>query len=139
MRQGMLLLAALMCGSATAQVVNKCIGKGGAVHFYSGPCPAGYQHVKTWDAEPEPSPTNAELWRRYYERKQGEADSRYLSQLAGTSRGATGHRVRQDGAHNAAACDAAKASRESTLAAVGMRRNYELLQQLDNNVREACK
>ncbi|MBU8974521.1 DUF4124 domain-containing protein [Lysobacter sp. MMG2] len=135
----MLLLAALMCGSASAQVVNKCMGKGGAVHYYSGPCPAGYQHAKTWDATPEQPPTNEELWRRYYQRKQGEADSRYLSGLAGTSSGAVGHRVRADGARSASACDAAKASRESTLAAVGMRRTYELLQQLDDSVREACK
>jgi len=140
MRQGLLLTAALMCGSVSAQVVNKCVGKGGAVGFYSGPCPAGYQQAKTWDAKPEAPPTNEELWRRYYERKQGEADSRYLSKLAGTSRtGATVHRVRLDGGRNAAACDAAKASRESTLTAVGMRRTYELLQQLDNNVREACR
>ena len=140
MRQGLLLLAALMCGSASAQVVNKCVGKGGAVGFYSGPCPAGYEHAKTWDAKPEPPPSNDELWRRYYARKQAEADSRYLSQLAGTSRNsAAGHRIRSDGARNASACEAAKASRESTLAAVGMRRTYELLQQLDASVREACR
>jgi hypothetical protein len=140
MRQGMLLLAAVLCGSASAQVVNKCVGKGGAVGFYSGPCPAGYEQAKTWDAKPEPPPSNDELWRRYYARKQGEADSRYLSGLAGTSRNsATGHRIRADGARNASTCEAAKASRESTSAAVGMRRTYELLQQLDANVREACK
>jgi len=140
MRQGIVLFAALICGSASAQVVNKCIGKGEAVHYYSGPCPAGYEQTRTWDATPEPPPTNEELWRRYYQRKQGEADSRYLSHLAGTSRtGAAGHHVRQDGARSPSACDAARSSRESTLKAVGMHRTYELLQQLDASVREACK
>lgn len=141
MRQGIVLLAALIAGSASAQVVNRCVGKGGAVHFYSGPCPAGYAQTRSWDATPEAPPSNDELWRRYYQRKQAEADSQYLSQLAGTSggTGATGHRVRQDGARNPSACDAAKASRERTLQAIGMRRTYELLQALDNSVREACK
>jgi len=139
MRQGLLLLAALMCGSATAQVVNKCVGKGGAVGFYSGACPAGYLQAKQWDATPEPEPTYEQLQAREYQRQRAAAESAYLSRRAGTGGGASGHRVRMDGQRNAAACDAAKASRESTLAAVGMRRTYELLQQLDNNVREACR
>jgi len=114
--------------------------QGGAVGFYSGPCPAGYQQAKTWDAKPDPEPTYEQLQAREYQRQQAAAESAYLSRRAGTSGGgASGHRVRMDGARNAAACDAAKASRESTLAAVGMRRTYDLLQRLDNNVREACK
>ncbi|BDU16625.1 DUF4124 domain-containing protein [Lysobacter auxotrophicus] len=141
MRQGILLVAALMCGSASAQIVNKCIGKGGAVHYYSGPCPAGYAQARTWEAKPEPPPTNDELWRRYHQRKKGEADSRYLSSLAGTTRArsGSGHYVHREGAKSPTRCEAAKAARESTLEAVGMRRTYELLQQLDANVREACR
>ena len=140
MRYGILLLAALTCGSASAQVVNKCIGKGGATHYYSGPCPAGYQQAKTWDARPEPEPTYEQLQAREYQRQRAAAESAYLSRRAGTAgSGARGHHVRLDGAHNASRCDAAKASRESVLKAVGMARTYELLSRLDETVREACK
>lgn len=141
MRQGILLVAALLCGNASAQTVVKCLGKNGAVGYYSGPCPAGYQPAKAWDATPEAPPTNDELWRQYYKRKQGEADSRYLSRLAGTSRSssAAGHHIRADAARNQSACDAAKAYREQVLNSSGMRRTYDLLQQLDENVRNACK
>lgn len=141
LRQGVVLALLLASSSASAQYVHKCIGKDGAVSYQSDPCPADAKQPKVWNAPPELPPTNAELWRRYYQKKQGEADSHYLSRLAGTSRGGTasGHRIRQDGARNQAQCDAAKASREQTLAAVGMLRTYELLQRLDENVREACR
>ena len=38
-----------------------------------------------------------------------------------------------------AKCNAAKSARESTLRAVGLARTYDLLQKLDEQVREACK
>lgn len=56
-----------------AQVVHKCIGKGGAISYQSEPCTSG-QAAKTWVATPEAPPTNAELWRRYYAKKKGEAE-----------------------------------------------------------------
>jgi len=141
MRQGVLLVAALLCGDALAQVVVKFLGKNGAAGYYSGPCPTGYQPAKAWDATPEAPPTNDELWRQYYKRRQGEADSRYLSGLAGTTRAgkASGHHLRADGAGNRSACDAAKAQRDQVLNSVGLERTYELLQRLDGSVREACK
>ena len=38
-----------------------------------------------------------------------------------------------------AKCKAAKSARESTLRAVGLSRTYDLLQKLDEQVREACQ
>lgn len=144
MRQGTVLAAvcaAFMCWNASAQVINRCVGKGGAVGFYSGPCPAGYQQSRSWDATPEAPPTNDELWKRYYQRKQGEADSRYLSQLAGTSRAseAAGHQVRATNARNDAQCEIAKMHRADALERAGLNRSYDFLSRLDEMVRDACR
>lgn len=138
----MLLGMAFVASAADAQVVHKCVDRNGVASYQSKPCADGALTARVWDARPEPPPSNEELWRRYYRKKQGEADSRYLSSLAGTNRsggGANGHHIRQDGAQNQSKCDYAKRERENTLEAVGMRRTYELLQRLDENVREACK
>lgn len=82
MRLGIATAVLLVAGQLHAQVVHKCTGKGGSVSYQSEPCTHG-QAVKTWVATPEAPPTNAELWRRYYAKKKGEADSRYLRDLAG--------------------------------------------------------
>jgi hypothetical protein len=140
-RQGMVLILLLISGNASAQMVYKCVGKAGAVSYQSAPCPADASQPKAWEATPEPPPTNEELWRRYNERKKGEAESRYLSRLAGTDRmpGASGHIVSQRDSSSNARCEMAKRNREEALERAGLNRTYEYLSRLDEMVREACK
>lgn len=143
MRQGIVLLAALFFGSASAQQVYKCVGKGGAVSFQSAPCDASQKSVKSWEARPEPPPTAEELRQRHRQQRQGEAESRYLSRLAGTDRrsggNASGHFIGTEGAGTRTACERAKRERQAVLDRVGLKRTYDLLQRLDAQVHQACK
>ncbi|UNK49807.1 DUF4124 domain-containing protein [Lysobacter sp. S4-A87] len=138
-----MLVALLASGGASAQGVYKCVSKGGAVSYQSDPCPANAAQPKFWYAQPEPPPTYEQLQAREYKRQRDAAESAYLSRLAGTdghSRGqASGHVVQVQQGKIPMACESAKASREAVLKAAGLSRTYELLQALDDRVREACR
>lgn len=139
MRIGLaVLLIAAQGGLAHAQTVNKCVGKGGAVTYQSEPCPSTHKATKSWDATPEPPPSNDELWRRYHQRKKAEANSRYLSRLAGTdgsrSSGATVYTTTQG-----SACQVARETRETVLRNGNNDVSYDVRRRLNDAVFDACK
>lgn len=138
MRIGLAVLLIAAHGLAHAQTVNKCVGKGGAATYQSEPCPSTQKAVKSWDATPEPPPSNDELWRRYRQRRKAEADSRYLSRLAGTdgsrSTGATVYTTNQ-----VSACEAARQRRESVLRSANNDVSYDVRRHLNDAVFDACK
>lgn len=127
-----LVLAAFQ---AHAQVVHKCVGKGGAVSYQSEPCTNG-QAAKTWAATPEAPPTNAELWRRYYAKKRGEADSRYLRHLAGRtgSAGSAGASIPKTA--NADRCASMRSARDAN---VDNNTGFDGRRAWNDAVAEACK
>lgn len=127
----------VMAMPASAQSVYKC-AKGKDVSYQSQPC-ADSTPVKAWDATPEPPPTNAELWRRYYARKQGERDSAYLRSLAGRDNGSVASGASIGTTQSSYGCESAKRSRQATLDAVGLNRTHDLLRSLDDAVNRACK
>lgn len=138
MRIGLACLLLAFAGTAQGQSVHKCVGKGGAVSYQSEPCAPAQKAVKSWDATPAPPPSNDELWRRHYRRKQGEADSRYLSRLAGTD----GSRASAAYAPPPAAtdaCAAAKARREAILRQHNDDVGYDARRALNDSVYDACK
>ena len=135
-----IVLAAMAAQPAWGQQVHKCIGAKGAVSYQSQPCSISEKPAKTWDATPEPPPTNAELWRQHHAREQGKRDSAYLRSLAGrTTATASGASIPIIASRDPSACEAAKSSRARTLEAVGIRRTHDLLRSLDDAVRKACR
>jgi hypothetical protein len=141
----LIFLAAILAVAmpASAQQVYKCV-KGKDVSYQSQPC-ADSAPVKAWDATPEPPPTNAELWRRYNAKKQGEQESAYLRRIAGRENLASGgsrpvgSAIPVRDAKNNNACEAARHQRQSVLDAIGLRRTHDLLRSLDDAVNKACK
>jgi hypothetical protein len=114
--------------------VYKCKGSDGVVAFQSQPCASGAEMLDRIAATPD---TAADIsWART---KQLEAirRSRQMAELA--SDGARGYGSAGTVDERRARCNAAKAARDDTLRRVGLARTYELLQRLDNQVREACK
>ncbi len=126
------------CASASAQQVYKCV-KGKDVSYQSSPCEASATVAKQWAATPEAAPDNAELWRRYNTRKQGEADSAYLRSLAGRARTGSGQGTAIGTTQSDNACVSAKKYRQSILDQVGINRTHDLLRSLDQRVNQACK
>lgn len=94
--------------------------------------------MKSWDAAPEPPPSNEELWRRYHAKKRGERESAYLRSLAGRSRSGGGVGASVSGSSQSG-CEAAKRQRQSTFDALGTNRSFEASRTMDNMVANACK
>ncbi|GAA5074124.1 DUF4124 domain-containing protein [Lysobacter panacisoli] len=133
-------MLAVLCASAQAHVVHKCVAPGATVSYQDTPCPEGEREHGSWDAMPEPPPSAEELRAQEERRRSGREESEFFSRRAGTSgtgvaRFAPQRAPRTSGASS---CDAAKAKRQRRLDAVGLKRTYELLQKLDEEVRAAC-
>lgn len=130
---------ALVVFPSAGQTVQKCIGKGGAVSFVSGPCPADQKQAASYDATPEVM--TARRARELEDRRRRDAaNSRYLESLArgqGRSAAYGSSPSRSNAKHER--CQDAKRRRDDTLRRVGLRRTHDLLRRLDNNVYEACK
>ena len=118
---------ALSCTHAAAQNVYKCVAADGVVSYQSAPCEHGAREAARWDAPPDPP-------------------SRLHQSVSSQERPASGPRFMRTGsahiARNAAkpsACEAAKVNRDRTLERVGLKRTFDLLSRLDEQVRNACR
>lgn len=109
-----------------ANMVYRCVGKGGAVSLQSQPCPADQRVTRAIYAPPE-----VERVRR--PAVVSSTSSPTTSYSNGPSAADYERSQRQ------ATCANAKANREDTLKRVGLKRTYDLLQRLDAMVYEACK
>ena len=138
----MICVLVLLCGTARAETLYKCVGKGGAISYQSHACDPGQRIANTRTYVPETPPSAGDLVAQRRKLQRDRAESAYLSNLAGTSRvsarsSATGTSIpvrRQN-----AGCEAAKRQRDAALEAAGLGRTYDLLTRLDAVVREACK
>lgn len=118
---------------AHAQTVQKCIGAQGQITLTSGACGAGERLAARYDAAPEPVPTVAVV---PADRPATAAPSRARGSVAGARRargGAARARTKPD------ACQAARARRDRTLQRVGLKRTFDLLRKLDDEVWAACR
>ncbi len=131
-----IVLVALMgaCATASAQSVHKCVDRSGAVSYQSEPCPG--KAAKTWAAAPEAAPSNAERWRRHRAKQQAEADSRYLSRLAGRARSGTATGTSIEPNRPAGDCAATKRMRDSQ---VTLDTGYDARRAWADAVYDACK
>ena len=118
---------------AHAQTVQKCIGAQGQITLTSGACGAGERLAARYDAVPEPVPTVAVA---PADRPATAAPSRAHGSVGGARRargGAARARTKPD------ACQAARARRDRTLQRVGLKRTFDLLRKLDDEVWAACR
>jgi hypothetical protein len=128
------LVFALWTTHAAAQDVHKCVAAGGAVSYQSEPCGRNSHDAANWEAPRDSSPSP--------ERAHAPAakSGRERAPERGTARTGTARIARN--ARNApkpSACEAAKANRDSTLERVGLKRTFDLLSRLDEQVRKACR
>ena len=138
---GCVLLSWLLAAAlpVAAQTVQKCIAANGHVTLTSEACGAGERLAGSYDAAPEPvtAGTAAAAGTRGGSRAPARA-SRTGMATRGTSarvRTATTTRARVQ----ADRCQAARDRRERTLARVGLKRSFDLLRKLDDEVWAACR
>lgn len=134
-------IALLLASSGVgAQTLYKCVSNGKPTSYQSHPCDNQQTTVKTWAAQPEPEPTNSDLWRQYYAKKRGEADSRYLSNIAGRSRASDSQgAVMGTRTGSVDACAIAKRQRDEFLNGIGRDAGIDARRIQHDNVYNACK
>jgi hypothetical protein len=140
MRNCILALVFLFPVTASAQQVYKCV-KGKDVSYQSAPCDASHTVAKQWDATPDPEPTPDQVAQREARSKQDAAESARLRRAAGTDRPRVSTRSSSRSSISAAdaRCKAAKERRARKLESVGLKRTFDLLRKLDDDVHNACK
>lgn len=126
--------AVLALGSAflpvAAQTVQKCVAKDGHVILTSDECGMGERLAGRWDATPEPEPEAVPAARSAAARARASGTARPASHAT------TGRPRSKAGAKR---CETARAKRERTLERVGLKRTFDLLRRLDDEVRAACR
>ncbi len=132
------------------RTLRKCVSPKGAVSIQNAPCPAGSRTAWVRPTAPEQL-SEARRHSLQQQARKRDADSRYLSRLAGTDgldrqyiyrthsypRPSYPRPSRTSAKH--AACDAARRHRETTLERVGLARTVDLLRALNDRVYEACQ
>jgi hypothetical protein len=120
------------------RLIYKCVSSNGATAYQSVACEDTQTFRKAIIAVPD-DPRVVASGRRQQARTANAA--RTLSRMAGTDHVAyaSPYIGMDELDRRRAECNAAKSTRESTLRAVGLARTYDLLQKLDEQVREACK
>lgn len=125
------LLAA--AAPARAQSVQKCVAADGHVSFTSGACGAGERLEATYEAVPERVPARSAVAPR------GSAEARTQRRSMQDRPAARAPRTHARPALAPDRCQAARDRRERTLARVGLKRTFDLLRRLDDEVRAACR
>ncbi|MFC7301835.1 hypothetical protein [Cognatiluteimonas weifangensis] len=122
------------------RTLRKCVSPSGAVSIQHEPCPPKSKTAWARSTAPE-YVSEAKRRRLADEARQREANSRYLSHLAGTDGASCSYRYTPPSQPNQkhAACERAKQYRESVLRQVGLARTFELLRALNAQVYDACK
>lgn len=130
-------------GQQTGEL-RKCVLPNGTMSFQQAPCAPGSRQVSSRSYVAEPPQTAEQIRARAARDQAGRAESAELSRRAGTapgrgsvSGGGTLHRVAI--AQDDDACQRARRRREQTLEAVGLKRTYDLLRALNDEVARACR
>ena len=127
-RSWMVLPMLLLAADAHAETLYRCVSVSGAVSWQAAACARGMRMMKSMEYTPD-APTAAPL----------------PSYVPGTrtrrkSRAATGYRVSARSTRpKPDACARAREKRDATLERVGLKRNYDLLSNLDADVRRVCR
>lgn len=123
------VLLAAFAMPATAQVVYKCVGKGGKVEYTSFPCGKHQKTVKAVTAVPEPV-------RRYPQPAQPPVASQPYAGQSNNFYAPAAPTQREIAQQK---CQSAKEWRQIELDRLGLRRTFDILRQLDDYVAQQCK
>lgn len=130
MRIFLLLVLVLTALPVSAQAIYRCVGKGGAVKFTSQPCNPLERTTEVVSDFVADDPAAA----RRLSSIKAEMNQRNAP-VASYGQSSSGY-TRRD--QKRAQCSAARQHRDSVLRSVGIRRNFSLLRQLDEQVNRAC-
>lgn len=114
----------------STRTLYRCSEPGKAVSYQSSPCQGSQRLQRVYAFQPEP---DAPPSYQYSTRQPRYADD-YVAHRRYTRYRQSAH-IQTSGDR----CRIAKQTRADTLERVGLRRTYDLLSQLDANVREACR
>lgn len=122
----------LPAAQASAQEIHTCIDAKGTKSYQNMPCTPEQRtvSVRPYEATPEDPAiaSRTAAIQKEMDRRNHSSGKATIFRTGGTRR-ATGPTP----------CQAAKAKRKATLDRVGLKRNFELLSQLDSEVWEVCK
>ncbi|MDR0181853.1 DUF4124 domain-containing protein [Lysobacter arvi] len=121
------LLMALPCTLAVAGSVHKCVGPNGVASYQDVPCGRDMREATHWEAPSDPPPSNA-----------APPSAPVRERASARPARSPGSRVVRSEARPSE-CEAAKANRDRTLERVGLKRTFDLLSRLDEQVRNACR
>lgn len=107
-------------------MVYRCVDAAGGVSLQSQPCGAGQRTTRAVPAPPEPEPVRPRTIARSAPSNSHTYNTFHAPQV-------------DTRAAQRMACAAARQNRDATLAQVGLKRTYDLLQRLDEAVYQACK
>lgn len=139
----MVSVAPLAWGQQAGEL-RKCVSPGGAETFQQQPCPTGSRQVASRHYVSEPAPTAEQERARAARDRAARAESAELSRRAGTAgryraSGGAGALHRVTIAKDDKACQRARRHRDETLERVGLKRTYDLLRTLNDEVARACR
>lgn len=130
------LLLLAVAAPSPAQMVFKCVDGGGYASYQSEPCPGDARQAKAWQVHADSQFTPERI----------AADREIATKSAALGRhpprsGRSSHhrRAAVRVAGERSKCEAAKRHRENTLDKVGLKRDFDLLRKLDDDVWRACK
>lgn len=128
-----LLAASLLpAAQASAQDIHTCIDAKGRRSYQNMPCAPEQRtaSVRRYEAKPEDPAIASRIAaiEKEMDRRNHPSGKAAIVRTGGTRR-----------ASGPTPCQAAKAKRKTTLDRVGLKRNFELLSQLDSEVWEVCK
>lgn len=135
-----IVIAFVAANPARAQTVQKCVAPAGQITLTSSECGAGERLVARYDAVPvsEPTPATAAV---PSVRQPGAVPGR--GRVSASASAATAkHGVRRGTSRSRKApdaCQSARAKRDTTLQRVGLKRNFDLLRKLDDEIWSACR
>ncbi len=124
----LVLALLLLAGNAHTENLYKCVSGGGAESWQSAPCERGMHMTRTVAYTPEtpvPVPPHEGVRRLAGNASRHHVPSGYRARVRT-------HRVKPD------ACVRVREYRETTLARVGLKRDFDLLSRLDSDVWRAC-
>lgn len=138
MRHGPLLLGLLLPVAVHAGDIHRCVDRRGHVSLQSAPCAAHQRLTRRTTVEPGRADAaiearNARIAAEMDRRNRANATQRAYSNADWSPRRATPSQQRTAG------CAAARSHRDLVLRQVGLRRTFDLLRHLDDQVYRACR
>lgn len=138
LRPLLVVVCLVLAGNAPAVAsgtVVKCLDAGGQIIFTSTGCPDGTRLAATYEAEPDAVLTPAARRGRTRNEATPTAAPRPRARSAPRTAGPRSGSKRDPAR---ARCQAARDKRDRTLERVGLKRTFDLLRRLDDEVRAAC-